>query len=96
MERRIPELNLLTEGVPLLLFTLLLYFTRASQSTHSQDSINHRLKNTVDLSCVQRVSLSHSLKLGTIPELCFSLRHLQNCIWQNTLLVHIREADYFI
>lgn len=72
------------------------HFTRTSHSTGSQDSINHWLKNTVDLCCVQRVSLSHLLKLGTIPELRSSLRHLQNLTWQNTLVVHIREADYFI
>lgn len=29
------------------------HFTRTSHSTDSQDSINHRLKNTADLSCVQ-------------------------------------------
>lgn len=90
MERSTPELNLLTVGVP-----FAGHFTRTSHSTDSQDSINHRLKNTVDLCCVQRVFLSHLLKLGTIPELCFSLRNRQNLTWQNTLLVHIREADYF-
>lgn len=72
------------------------HFTRTSHSTHSQDSINHSLKNNVDLCCVQRVPLSHFLKLGMISELCVSLRHLQNSTWQNTLLVCIREVDYFI
>lgn len=72
------------------------YFTGTSHSTDSQDSMNHRLKNTVDLCCVQGVSLSHLLKLGMIPELCFSLRHLQNLTWQNTLLVHTREAYYLL
>lgn len=75
------------------------HFTRTSQSTDSQDSMNHRLKQKycwLVLFARRGVSLSHLLKPGTTPESCYSSRHLQHSTWQNTPLVCVREDDYFL